>query len=77
MLTAYGCIESFNGKLRDECLNVNWFWKLFDAWRKISAWKTEYNSRRIHSSLGYLTNNSAIIRQSVRAFAKSARNRIS
>jgi len=47
-------VESFNGKLRDECLNVNWFWNLFDARRKISAWRTEYNSRRPHSSLGYL-----------------------
>ena len=53
--TQNGGMESFNGKLRDECLNVNWFWNLFDARRKISAWKTEYNSRRPHSSLGYLT----------------------
>jgi len=53
--TQNGGIESFNGKLRDECLNVNWFWNLFDARRKISDWKTEYNSRRPHSSLGYLT----------------------
>jgi putative transposase len=48
-------MESFNGKLRDECLNPSWFWNLFDARRKISAWQTEYNSRRPHSSLGYLT----------------------
>ena len=53
--TQNGFVESFNGKLRDECLNVSWFWNLFDARRKISAWKTEYNSRRPHSSLGYLT----------------------
>jgi putative transposase len=53
--TQNGGMESFNGKLRDECLNVNWFWNLFDAKRKISAWKTEYNTRRPHSSLGYLT----------------------
>lgn len=48
-------MESLNGKLRDECLNTSWFWNLFDARRKISAWRTEYNSRRPHSSLGYLT----------------------
>jgi hypothetical protein len=48
-------MESFNGKLRDECLNVSWFWNIFDARQKISAWKSEYNSRRPHSSLGYLT----------------------
>jgi putative transposase len=53
--TQNGGMESFNGKLRDECLNVSWFWNLFDARRKISAWKMEYNSRRPHSSLGYLT----------------------
>jgi len=53
--TQNGGMESFNGKLRDECLNTSWFWNLFDARRKISAWKTEYNSRRPHSSLGYLT----------------------
>jgi len=53
--TQNGGMESFNGKLRDECLNTSWFWNLFDARRKISAWKLEYNSRRPHSSLGYLT----------------------
>jgi len=53
--TQNGGMESFNGKLRDECLNTSWFWNLFDARRKISAWKIEYNSRRPHSSLGYLT----------------------
>lgn len=53
--TQNGGMESFNGKLRDECLNMNWFWNLFDARRKTLDWKTEYNSRRPHSSLGYLT----------------------
>jgi putative transposase len=48
-------VESFHGRLRDECLNVSWFWNLFDARRKISAWQREYNSDRPHSSLGYLT----------------------
>jgi len=50
-----GHIESFNGKLRDECLNVSWFWNLFDARRQIAAWRMEYNSERPHSALGYLT----------------------
>jgi putative transposase len=53
--TQNGGMESFNGKLRDECLNTSWFWNLFDARKKISAWKTEYNACRPHSSLGYLT----------------------
>ena len=48
-------IESFNGRLRDECLNVNWFWNLFDARAKIAAWREDYNSRRPHSALRYLT----------------------
>jgi transposase InsO family protein len=50
-----GRLESFNGRLREECLNVSWFQNLFDARRKISAWRTEYNERRPHSSLGYRT----------------------
>ena len=48
-------VESFHGRLRDECLNVSWFWNLFDARRKISAWQREYNSERPHSALRYLT----------------------
>jgi putative transposase len=48
-------VESFHGRLRDECLNVSWFWNLFDARRKISAWQQEYNSERPHSSLDYRT----------------------
>jgi putative transposase len=39
-------VESFNGKLRDECLNVNWFRNLWHARLIISVWRTEYNSRR-------------------------------
>ena len=48
-------IESFNGALRDECLNANWFLSLSDAREKIEAWKSEYNEFRPHSSLGDLT----------------------
>ena len=50
-------VESFHGRLRDECLNVSWFQNLFDAKRKIAAWRREYNEERPHSSLGYLTPN--------------------
>jgi putative transposase len=52
-----GIVESFHGRLRDECLNVSWFWNLFDARRKIEAWRQEYNEQRPHSSLGYRTPN--------------------
>ena len=50
-----GYVESFNGKLRDECLNVSWFENLWDARRKITAWRVEYNEERPHSALGYQT----------------------
>src|SRR5437016_3769175 len=48
-------VESFHGRLREECLNVSWFQNLFDARRKIAAWQKEYNEERPHSSLGYRT----------------------
>jgi len=48
-------VESFHGRLREECLAVSWFQNLFDARRKITAWKIEYNEERPHSSLGYRT----------------------
>jgi len=48
-------IESFNGKFRDECLNVHWFENLQDARRKIGQWQTDYNEVRPHSSLGNQT----------------------
>jgi putative transposase len=48
-------IESFNGKLRDECLNTNQFWSLDDAKQKIEAWRRDYNDHRPHGSLGNLT----------------------
>lgn len=48
-------IESFNGRLRDECLNANVFVSLHDARQKIEAWRIDYNENRPHSSLGHLT----------------------
>lgn len=53
--TQNGRLESFNGKLREECLRVSWFQNLFDARSKIGAWRKEYNEERPHSSLGYRT----------------------
>lgn len=47
-------IESFNGRLRDECLNANWFTSLSDARRKVETWRLDYNQQRPHSSLDYL-----------------------
>jgi putative transposase len=48
-------IESFNGRLRDECLNANWFSGLEHARSVIYEWLDDYNDRRPHSSLGGLT----------------------
>lgn len=49
--TDNGIIERFNGSLRDECLNVNWFLSLEDACEKIELWRCDYNRFRPHSSL--------------------------
>jgi len=48
-------VESFHGRLRDECLSVNWFLSLEDARAKISSWRKDYNEFRPHSSLGNRT----------------------
>jgi putative transposase len=50
-----GFIESFNGRLRDECLNEHWFLSLPHAQRTIEDWRVDYNLNRPHSSLGNLT----------------------
>jgi putative transposase len=54
-------IESFNGRLRDECLNVHQFASLAEAQRIIETWRLDYNQRRPHSSLGHLTPNEFVI----------------
>jgi len=48
-------IESFNSKLRDECLNEHVFTNLAEARETIEAWRHDYNHHRPHSSLGALT----------------------
>jgi len=48
-------VESFNGKLRDACLNEHWFTDLADARRIIETWRIHYNRVRPHSALGYRT----------------------
>lgn len=48
-------IESFNGSLREECLQTHWFLSLEDAKIKIETWRRDYNEFRPHSSLGYRT----------------------
>jgi putative transposase len=48
-------IESFNGRLREECLNLHWFSSLEEARAIIEEWRVDYNERRPHSSLSYRT----------------------
>ena len=48
-------IESFNGRVRQECLNEHWFTSLEDAKEKVEAWRRDYNERRPHTSLGNRT----------------------
>ncbi len=50
-----GHVESFNGKLRDECLNLHWFVTLVQARAILAAWRRHYNEERPHSSLGNRT----------------------
>jgi putative transposase len=52
-----GTDESFNGRLRDECLTVEWFRSRREAAAIIEGWRQHYNEVRPHSSLGYLTPN--------------------
>jgi putative transposase len=63
--TANGLIESFNGPLRDEFLNVNEFVTLHDAREKLKVWQDDYNHHRPHSSLGNLTPSEFVNRRSV------------
>ena len=53
--TDNGNIESFNGKFRDECLNIHWFSSLEQARKLCEEWRIDYNEERPHSSIGYKT----------------------
>jgi putative transposase len=48
-----GFVESFHGRLRDECLDRHWFVGLADARQTVEAWRLDYNRARPHSALGY------------------------
>src|SRR5213078_511445 len=50
-----GFVESFNGRLRDECLNEHLFANLNEARQIIEEWRIDYNTNRPHSSLNGLT----------------------
>jgi putative transposase len=48
-------IETFNGSLRDECLNLHWFATMAEAKAVIAAWRQDYNESRPHMALGHRT----------------------
>lgn len=48
-------VETFNGSLRDECLNVNWFASLAEAKHALEDWRRDYNESRPHSALKELS----------------------
>lgn len=48
-------VESFNGKLRDECLNEHWFRNLREVRQIVEDWRIDYNEVRPHSGLNYRT----------------------
>ncbi len=48
-------VESFNGRLRDECLNEHWFPTLLDARTEIERWRREYNEHRPKKTIGGMT----------------------
>lgn len=47
-------IESFNGRLRDECLNASWFLSLAEIQATLDSWRRDYDRKRPHSGLGGL-----------------------
>ena len=65
-----GYIESFNGSLRDECLNEEIFDSLADARRTLALWRYDYNNVRPHSSLG--NQPPAEARRALEQFGRSA-----
>ena len=64
-----GYIESFNGRLRDECLNGEIFFGLADARKKLERWRQDYNQERPHTALDDRTPDEFARALSVRPFA--------
>ncbi|EAP7105979.1 TPA: transposase, partial [Salmonella enterica] len=67
-------IESFNGSLRDECLNLHWFLSLKDVQDKPDKWRREYHHERTYSSLNNMTPAEFI--QSLRNLSGSRKRKI-
>jgi putative transposase len=58
-------IETFNGSLRDECLNLHWFETIEEARRLVEAWRIDYNESRPHMALGNQTPQEYALRASI------------
>jgi putative transposase len=65
-------VESFNGRLRDECLNEHWFVSLSHARAVIEAWRREYNEERPKRSLGGLTSRQFATKLAIKAVTMPA-----
>ncbi|MEO8045641.1 MAG: integrase core domain-containing protein, partial [Nitrospirota bacterium] len=66
------CIDSLNGRLRDECVNGHQFTSLAEAQALIEAWRMDDNHRRPHSSLGHLTPNEFLKQRQGQQIAEEA-----
>ena len=64
-------VESFNGRLRQKCLNQHWFLSLGDAKDKIEAWRQDYNEVRPHSALDWCTPQEFALRAGLKASPQS------
>src|SRR5215510_2423823 len=60
--TDNAAIESFNGRFREECLNVHWFASMEDAQQKIDAFRWDYNEHHPHRSLKGLSPRESVTR---------------
>jgi len=67
-------VESFNARFRDECLNEHVFRNLAHARAVIAQWRADYNERRPHSALGYLTPREFAARGRARAPDRASTN---
>lgn|GEM_PF-6522759 len=63
-------IETFNGSLRNECLNLHWFDSLAEAKREIEAWRRDYNESRPHMAPNDLTPGEFVRQHSLRAYGR-------
>jgi putative transposase len=64
--TDHAFIETFNGSLRDECLNLHWFATMAEAKAIIEAWRRDYNESRPHMALGHQRHRNTYCEQTLR-----------